>query len=67
MTTRKSDVKDTAIALGTVGNAAVRWWASKRPARMSKNLHMQNPTVNCATEEEKSLALFVVELLHRGW
>jgi len=67
MTTRKIDVNDAAVALGTVGNAAVRWWTSNRPVRMSRKKHLENPTINCATEQEKALAFAVSELLRRGW
>lgn len=40
---------------------SVKWWESKRPLEWMLETHLENPTVNCASEAEKNLAIEVAK------
>ena len=44
-----------------VADAAAVWWTMHRPIQWSVERHLANPTINCATAAEKTLAKFVAE------
>ena len=44
-----------------VADAAVVWWTMHRPIQWSVEQHIANPTINCATAAEKTLAKMVAE------
>lgn len=61
-------MKKHVLALGAgtlldVADAAVEWWAARRPAHWSVEQHLGNPRINCPTEREKTLAMRVAELV----
>jgi hypothetical protein len=47
-------------------NAAISWWAHKRPLSWSLLDHIKNPEVNCVGPVERHLALMVCELERRS-
>lgn len=50
----------------SVADAAVAWWAMKRPVTMNLDQHKQNPTINCQSSDEEVLAIAVVKWLSIG-
>jgi hypothetical protein len=38
---------------------AIHWWMGRRPVGWSDKEHLDNPTINCPTDRERSLALAV--------
>lgn len=54
-------VDKRATILLELADAAVVWWVGKRPLAMSLQKHLENPTLNTATDREKRLALAVAK------
>lgn len=53
---------DRVRALEGVAETGMRWLENKRPRSFTKAQHLANPTVNCITEAESSLALAISHL-----
>ena len=47
----------------SVAEAAVAWWAMKRPIPWTLEQHKETPVINCLTKDECELAQAVVEWL----
>jgi hypothetical protein len=43
----------------------LKWWEGFKPVEWDINQHLKNPTVNCKTDREKELALYVAEIMKR--
>lgn len=44
-----------------LADAAVYWWATNRPITWSLEKHLQNPSINTATEAETMLSIAVAD------
>lgn len=45
--------------------AAQAWWESKRPYTWTEKEHLENPIINCITDQEKELAESVLNYLKK--
>jgi hypothetical protein len=45
----------------TLPKELIEWWEGFRPNGWTIEDHLNNPTVNCKTEQEKNLALYIVK------
>ena len=41
----------------------LKWWEGFKPVEWDLKQHLKNPTVNCKTDREKDLALYVADIL----
>ena len=46
-----------------VVEAAVKWWSGYRPCAWTLDEHLDNPTINCSTDTEHTLATAVGQLV----
>lgn len=46
-----------------LSEAATEWWLSLRPLDYDEAEHFANPTINCANDSERGVALALVALL----
>lgn len=58
---RKHEMDLAYKSLLDVSDAAVEWWAGRRPVGWSTEQHLGNPRVNCSTAREIALAQRVAE------
>lgn len=49
-----------------LARAAIYWWTAKRPQSWSSDQHHDNPTINCADDVERELAVAVANLPRNG-
>ena len=49
--------------LDPVVGAAIEWWRSHRPTRMSPYEHLLSPTVGCVDKRDRQLALVIARRL----
>jgi len=45
--------------------AAIQWWEMHRPIAYTKQQHIENPSVNTATDSEKQLAISVARYVRK--
>jgi len=60
------DLTEGTDKLLAIADAAVAWWSMKRPITMSVDDHLEHPTVNMTTRDEKRLAIVTAEWLKYG-
>ena len=53
------------IENSAVEDSAIAWWSGKCPLEWTLAQHLQNPRVNCSTENEIKLALSVAGMINR--
>lgn len=56
-------MKDSPNLKNKIPEQLLKWWEGFKPVEWDLKQHLKNPTVNCKTDREKELALYVAEII----
>ena len=56
-------MKDSPNLKNKIPEQLLKWWEGFKPVEWDLKQHLENPTVNCKTDREKDLALYVADVL----